>query len=95
MTAQLTKRSWLSRTWEVSTPDGKFTVQYAGKGLGNEKVLVNGRVTVKKSSMFWFVPRFDFALGNDRAVLKVSVWPWLAVRSLLLDVNGQECYREG
>jgi hypothetical protein len=95
MTAQLIKSSWLSRTWEISTPDGKFTVQYSGLGFGNEKISVNGKVTVKKSSLLWFVPRFEFPLGQAPAILEIRVWPWLAIRSLLLNVNGEDCYREG
>jgi hypothetical protein len=95
MTAQLTKSSWLSRTWEVTTPEGKFTVQYAGKGFGHEKILVNGRIADRKTSTFWFAPRFDFLVGQAKGALEIRVAPWLAVSFLRLTINGDEVYFEG
>ena len=71
-------------------------VEYNGRGLGYESVLVNGQLAQRKGGqLVWFVPRFDFALGRRYAYLTVRVWPWLMLHSLVLYVDGQCVYVDG
>jgi hypothetical protein len=95
MSANLKRSSWLTRVWEVATPDRTFEIKYVGRIPGYEAVLVDGRVATKVRSWVWFVPRFEFSLGSAPAVLDVRVWPWLTIRSMRLTVEGHICYEEG
>jgi len=42
----------------------------------------------------WFVPEFSFTIGSTPGLLKVKVWPWFAIRSLELIIDGQSVYSE-
>ena len=95
MSCRLTKRAFLYRSWEVVTSEGWFKVEYDGRGSGYESVLVQGEVAVKVPSLLWFAPRFEFRVGSLPASLDVRVWPWLALRSVRLTVDGRVAYAEG
>lgn len=95
MDAMLRKKGLLYRCLEVNTGEGKFTVEYNGRGIGHETVFVNGEVASRPPSENWFVPRFKFKIGSADTVLTVRVWPWLAIRSLKLIVEGETVYHEG
>ncbi len=95
MDAKLTHKGWLRRIFAVSTPDGSYTVEYSGRGAGYETVAVNNEIVAGGTSSPWFIPEFQFKLGTRPAVLDVRVWPWLAVRSLSLSVDGRVLYHEG
>jgi hypothetical protein len=94
MHAVLIEQSWLRRVLEVHTAEELFLIEYNGRGLGYESVLVNGVKVAAKSSL-WFVPLFEFLLRDRLAVIEVRVWPWLTVRSFHLIVSGEELYGEG
>jgi hypothetical protein len=94
MSARLIKRGWLYRAIEVPLPDGCHVVEYNGTGLGYERVSFDGSV-ICRTSLRWFVPRFEFKLGGWPARIDVRVWPWLALRSLTLRVGDRIVYAEG
>jgi hypothetical protein len=95
MIATLKRSSWLSRVWEVPTPDKVFVVEYVGRVPGYEAVLVDGSVVAKKMSWIWFIPRFEFSLQGIPGVLEVRVWPWFTIRSMRLVIADQISYEEG
>lgn len=92
--ASLTKKGWLCRRLQFPLPDGLHTVEYDGKGLGYERVIVDGE-TIHQRSLFWFVPRFDFTIGRWDGEIEVRVWPWLTLRSLVIRIEGHVIYAEG
>lgn len=94
MSARRIRRGWLYRCIEVELPDGPHAVEYDGRGIGSEKVVVHGR-TIRRPSHLWFVPRFDFTLGGRPSVVEVRDWPWLGLESLVLRVDGKVIYAEG
>jgi hypothetical protein len=94
ISARLIGRGWLRRKIEVSLLDGTHLLEYYGAGLGYEQVSADGLV-IRKTSLIWFVPRFEFKLGGWPAVLEVRVWPWFTVRSLVLRVGDRVVYAEG
>ena len=96
MRCELVRSFWLFREFRVIIePDVlSYQVIYNGRGKGCEYVYVNGEKAAGGRSWLWFVPSFEFHLGNLPAALYVRVWPWLAVRSLKLVVDGQALYEE-
>jgi len=95
MEVKLITRQWLKRVIEISDGDRLTRLVYSGRGFGAEKVMVDGIEATDRSNLLWFVPRFEVADGADRYVFQVRVWPWLALRSLLIEKNGVEIYAEG
>ena len=95
MTATLRQKKWLLREWDVTTPAGEFIVRYSGRGHGYESIAVNGAVVAKIRSPIWFIPKFEFNLGDLPASVEVRVWPWLLLRAVRLRVAEQTCYSEG
>jgi hypothetical protein len=93
-TARLDEKGWLYRAIEVTTPEGAYRVTYNGRGLGHESVTVNGEFAAGRVSAMWFIPEFSFSVGSIPALLKVKVWPWFAIRSLELIIDGQSLYSE-
>lgn len=93
-TARLDEKGWLYRAIEVTTPEGTYRVTYNGRGLGHESVTVNGEFAAGRVSAMWFIPEFSFSVGSIPALLKVKVWPWFAIRSLELIIDGQSLYSE-
>lgn len=69
--AKLVTKRWLIRAFEISTLSGVYEVAYYGQGMGYECVLVNGAVVDKKNSIFWYVPEFQFRVGDLPAKIKV------------------------
>jgi len=94
MNAKLRKKGLLYRCLDVNTPEGSFTVEYNGRGIGHQTVLVDGKVVACPQSKTWFFPRFSFQIGSFDAALLVRVWPWLAIRSFFLIVNAETIYTE-
>jgi len=93
-TAKLDKKGWLYRAFEVTSAEGVHRVVYNGRGLGHEHVTVSGKLAVGHTSTLWFVPEFSFFVGSIPALLTVRVWPWFAIRSLELIMDGQSVYSE-
>jgi len=94
ISAQLVNRGWLYRALEVRTPEAVYRVTYSGRGLGYESVSVNGKLVAAKASGIWFTPEFSFPLGSRQALVKVSVWAWMAIRSFELVVDGVSIHSE-
>jgi hypothetical protein len=96
--ASLTERRWLYRALEVTTSEGTFRVAYNGRGIGYESVSVNGACAVRQRSKltatYVVAPEIRFFVGSRPAVVKVSAWPWLAIRAFSLEVDRQEVYAE-
>ena len=92
--ANLIEKKWLWRTFHVVTPEGTFEVVYDGKGLGFEEVLVNGETACRMSSLFWYVPRFDFVIGSFASQINVKVSPLLQISAFDLIVNDELVYNE-
>jgi hypothetical protein len=92
--ANLIGKKRLTRSLSVITTEGVFDVVYDGNGLGYEQVLVNGETAQKTISVWWYVPRFEFALGNKKAVVQVGVSPLLKIRRFSLSVEGETVYAE-
>jgi hypothetical protein len=95
MVTRLLKASWLRRVIEVSTPQGLAVVEYNGRGIGYESVLIDGKVARRVWSGPWFVPHFDFEVLGRPASVDVRVWPWLGIRDLVLQIDGKAIYAEG
>lgn len=93
MRATLVQWGWLQRTLEIEMADGTHVVEYNGTGFGYEQVTADG-ATIRDSHP-WFVPRFDFKLGDWPAAIEVRLWPWLTLRSFALLVKGKVIYAEG
>lgn len=92
--ANLLDKSRLTRSLSVITDEGVFDVTYDGKGLGYEEVLVNGETAKREISIWWYVPRFEFELGNLSAVVNVGVSPLCKIKRFDLTVNGKTVYSE-
>jgi len=90
----LDEKGWLFRAFEVTTANGTYRVTYNGRGLGHESVTINGKFAAGALSAMWFIPEFSFTIGSIPALLKVKVWPWFAIRSLELIIDGQSVYSE-
>ena len=95
MEAKRLDKQWLKRVIEVVDGDTVTTLVYSGRGIGSEKVIVDGAETRDRSQLLWFVPRFEVASGENTYVFQVRVWPWLALRSLKIEKNGVAIYTEG
>ena len=86
---------WLVRRFEVRTPARTYRVTYDGWGMGYESVLIDGVTVARKTDLLWFVPRFEFHVGDLPAVLHVRFWPWSAFRAVRLELDGRVAYVEG
>ena len=95
VSARLVVKLWLIRGFEVSMLNGVYEVAYYGRELGYECVLVNGNVVNKKDSYLWYVPEFQFHIGDLPAKIKIRVWPWFTIRSFTLEIAGKVVYQEG
>jgi hypothetical protein len=95
MAADLANASWLRRQFAVSVPRGQSLIEYDGRGFGFESVNVDGLTVRSETSFWWFVPEFKFRVRGYRALIKVRVWPWLAIKSFELWVDGRLLYHEG
>lgn len=99
MSAKLVKKSWLSRTLVIMTPEKDFLVEtyvkYDGRGFGREQVYVDKVLVSSIKSWIWFTPMFKFYINGQTAILEVRVSPWLTLQSFRLYVNGALEYADG
>jgi hypothetical protein len=92
--ANLIEKRRLSRDLSVVTSEGVFDVKYDGKGMGYEEILVDGKTAKRTVSVWWYVPRFEFNIGNQIAVVNVGVSPFLKINRFNLEINGETVYSE-
>lgn len=92
--ANLIEKQRLRRKLNVVTPEGVFEVIYNGDGLGYEEVLVDDRIASRMTSLFWFVPRFEFPIGSLPATIEVSVAASMKIKGFSLTVAGEVVYSE-
>ncbi len=94
---QLVASGWLYRKVQLLEPFN-VVIEYNGRGIGCERVLVNSVVVAKRASWLWFAPRFEFVLstklGELPAIVEVRVWPWFALYRITIRVGGIEVYVE-
>jgi len=97
MEAVLKKRGWLKRIVEINDGNKTLLLTYNGRGSGCESASIQGDILVEKSkaSLTWFVPEFDLTYKEDKYLVEVKVWPWLALRSIMIKKNGNLIYSEG
>ena len=91
ISAVLTGRSYLQRSFRVATPAGVFAVEY-GRGPG-EAIHVDGRRVAWKTGRMTLAPRIDFRLGEIPC--RVEVEGILTLRGFRLTVAGRVLYAEG
>jgi hypothetical protein len=61
--ARLAQSGWLRRTIEFTLSDGPHLLEYsAWEGVG-EQISIDG-VVIRKYCWYWYVPRFDFRVGE-------------------------------
>lgn len=94
MNCQLLDKKWLYRKFFIVTQEGLFVVEYCGRGLGYERVRVNGVPVAGGISKYWYIPRFQFGIGSKEGILNVRVYPWLTIRTISLMVEHREIYAE-
>jgi hypothetical protein len=86
---------WMQRVLEISLPEGTFKLDYDGRKLGSERLLLDGVEVGRGMSVLQLSPKFTFSMGQRRCELHVTGWPWMTLRSLILVVDEQLVYREG
>ncbi|MBI5241888.1 MAG: hypothetical protein HY926_15555 [Elusimicrobia bacterium] len=94
MIGRLVASGWLRRVVEFELDGQPVRVEYNGRGMGYESVLVDGRVAKKTRSYPWFVPRFYFQVRGRPAKAEVRVWPWCTLRRLRISVDEETAYQE-
>ncbi|HZN35056.1 MAG TPA: hypothetical protein VFB80_14605 [Pirellulaceae bacterium] len=101
--AQLLSRGWMRRRFAVSGPC-PCIVDYNGRGIGYESVLVNGALAVrihgdwrKLSDWIWLQPRLDFDLFGStmRKRACIEARGILRLSAFRLTVDGKVLYSEG
>lgn len=93
LAARLLLRAWLKRRIEVLLPTGPMIVEYSGRSP-SDAVWVDGRLAASRYAWWWFVPHFDFRLGNLPATIDVEVAWNLRIRRFELRVDGRLIYAE-
>jgi len=90
----LVRRSRMRRTIAVTLPEGHYVVEYDGTGVGYETVQVRPGTSVRKLSLTWFVPRFEFDVGGHTGIIEIKVALWFAVRSFDFRIDDILVYSE-
>jgi len=94
MQARLLSKGRVSRAFKVDIGRREYLVEYAGMGDGYECVLVEDAVVDFKRHIFWYAPEFRFPIGQMNGAIKVRFWPWLCIRSFILEIDGRTVYSE-
>ena len=96
-------RGWLLRRLAVSGPC-PCVVEYNGRGMGFESVLVNGALAARVRGdlgrfrdWFWLQPRLEFDLPGPRGRLRgcIEVTGILRLSAFRLSVSDKVLYSEG
>jgi len=92
--ANLIEQSRLVRKFNVITNEGLYEVIYNGTGMGYEEIIVNGEIACRTNSYLWYVPQFEFLIGNTSAKVEVSVSVWMKIQHFNLIIAGVSVYSE-
>ncbi len=92
--ANLLDKSRLTRSLSVVTSEGVFDAIYDGKGFGYEEVLVDGETAKRTISFWWYVPKFEFKIGSEMAVVIVGVSLLSKIKKFSLTINDELVYSE-
>lgn len=95
MRVELMNSAWLRRTLAVELDGQFYNIEYDGRGLGYERVLINDETAVTRLSWLWFVPRLEFFIGHIPAAIEVSVSKSMRIRALRMLIRDQVVYSEG
>jgi hypothetical protein len=82
--ACLREKTWLTRVFDVTTPEGDYVVELDRRGIG-ERVRVNGEVVV--SNLWW--GNFKFPLGDRHVVMETRFNGYF-----YFTIDGQVVYHE-
>lgn len=92
--ANLVGLNRLARKFNVVTNEGVFEVIYNGTGFGYEEIIVNDETVCRTTSYKWFIPEFEFLIGNTHAKIEVGVSIWLKISRFNLIISGVSVYSE-
>ena len=95
MKVEINNNTWLKRTLRIEINKYIFNLEYNGRGLGKEEVMLNGVSLNRQSSITWFAPTFEIKNNNDTFKVEIRVWPWLSIRSMYVFLNNDIIYKEG
>jgi hypothetical protein len=90
--ATLERASWLRRVLRVCWPEGEQQIAYSGRSLMEERITLDGKLEVKYRIGSWFRPVSRFFMASWPAAIVLRVWPWLAIRSFHLLIDGKVLY---
>lgn len=88
-------RSWMRRIIEITLPEGRVTLEYDGRKMGEEVVRLDGEVVGRGRSFIMLAPSYAFTIGGRRCEVHVTAWPWLMLRSMIVAIDDAIVYREG
>ncbi len=95
--ATLVAHGLLYRRLAVEAPL-EITLEFNGRSLV-DRVLVNDREVVRKTSWWRITPRLAFTLpageGAVTGLVEIRVWPWLALRGFRVTIADRVVYAEG
>lgn len=95
--ATLVAHGLLYRRLAIAAPL-EITLEFNGRSLV-DRVLVNDREVVRKTSWWRIAPRLAFTLpsgtGPINGLVEIRVWPWLALRGFRVSIADREVYSEG
>lgn len=95
--ATLVARGLLYRRLAIAAPV-EVTLAFNGRSLV-DRVLVNEREVVRRTSWWRIAPQLEFTLRSDAGsvagLVEIRVWPWLALRGFRVSIAGRSVYSEG
>ena len=92
--ANLIEKRRLFRKINVITQEGVFEVIYNGQGMGYEEIIVNNKIANRTHSYLWYVPEFEFLVGNLPAKVRVGVSVRMKIKQFSLTVSDENVYAE-
>jgi hypothetical protein len=93
----LTKSCWLRRVFSVTSPVGRFMVEWNGRRTGSDSfpVLVNGKTQKLPVTLSQHGRRYEFRLSNVTGFIDVRTSLWMTLRSVKVWIGDELLYSEG
>lgn len=88
------EKKWLYRKFLLNIGNSSYSLEYSGWGMGYELVILDGKAIAGGISSPWFIPSFPFNVDEHKVLLNIRVWPWFAIKSLNILIDGQNVYSE-